>query len=189
MISYYQLIAPCWADWISDGSTWAGVLQAGQTTRRATLRHHRNKFPDCAQYLAGDREQLGWDTTLSAWAALDTPGRLQMLVDAQLPMRQRRRLLAQLLSPEQPQGRSSLLRALMAQLAPHRLALCAELMRQEAQQLQVLRLLSLQYLPCMSVLLIRHTCIGLPSDSTAAVSSMRLAFGRSNGVMTPPRCS
>lgn len=113
------------------------MLQAGQTATRATPKRRKGKFSDDAQYLAGDREQLGWDMTLSAWAALDTPERLQMLVDAQLPMPQRRRLLAQLLSHEQPQGRRSLLCALVAQLAPQRLALCAELMRQEAQQLQV----------------------------------------------------
>ncbi len=49
---------------------------------------------------------------------------MQMLVDAQLPMPQLRRLLAQLLSHEQPQSRSELLCTLMAQLAPHRLTLC-----------------------------------------------------------------
>ena len=86
---------------------------------------------------AGDQQQLGWDITLGAWAALDMPGRMQMLVDAQLPVPQLRRLLAQLLSHEQPQSRSALLCALLAQLAPRRFALCADLMRQEAQQCQV----------------------------------------------------
>ena len=75
--------------------------------------------------------------TLSAWAATDMPRRMRMLVDAQLPLAQLRRLLAQLLSHEQPHRRRSLLCALMAQQAPRRLALCAELMRQEAQQCQV----------------------------------------------------
>ena len=74
---------------------------------------------------------------MSAWAALDMPGRMQMLVDAQPPLPQLRMLLAQLLSHEQPQSRRSLLCTLMAQQAPRRLALCAELMRQEAQQCQV----------------------------------------------------
>ena len=85
---------------------------------------------------------------------------MQMLVDAQLPVPQLRRLLAQLLSHEQPQSRSALLCALTAQLAPRYFALCADLMRQEAQQCQVTAcshyVLALQHKALIDMLLLQQ---------------------------------
>ena len=81
--------------------------------------------------------ELGWDMSLSEWAALGMPGRLQMLADAQLPLHQQRGLLARLLSHEEPCDRSSLLSGLMAQNAPVRLQWCMDLLSQEAHGCQV----------------------------------------------------
>ena len=86
---------------------------------------------------ADDQQQLSWDLDLNGWAALDTAARMQLLVGSQLPVRQLRGLLARLLAHEQPQTRSALLCNLMAQQAHSRLAWCAELLMQEAQQCQV----------------------------------------------------
>ena len=86
---------------------------------------------------ADDLQQLSWDLDVNGWAALDTSGRMQLLVCSQSPLRQLRGLLARLLAHEQPQTRSMLLCDLMAQHAQSRLAWCAELLTQEAQQCQV----------------------------------------------------
>jgi hypothetical protein len=86
---------------------------------------------------ADELQQLSWDLDLNGWAALDTSGRMQLLVGSQLPVRQLRGLLARLLAHEQPQMRSVLLCDLMAQQAQSRLAWCAELLTQEAQHCQV----------------------------------------------------
>ena len=82
--------------------------------------------------------ELGWDMSLSEWAALGMPGRLQMLADAQLPLHQQRGLLARLLSHEEPCDRSSLLSGLMAQNAPVRLQWCMDLLSQESHDCQVI---------------------------------------------------
>lgn len=88
---------------------------------------------------ADDQHQLRWDLTLSAWAALDTAGRMRLLADAQLPVPRLRGLLARLLAREQPRERGALLSGLMAENAPSRLPWCAELLQQEARKLQVLQ--------------------------------------------------
>ena len=91
----------------------------------------------CCGFYAGMEHELGWDMSLSEWAALGMPGRLQMLADAQLPVHQQRGLLARLLSHEDPRERSSLLSGLMAQSAPARLKWCMDLLSQEAHDCQV----------------------------------------------------
>ena len=91
---------------------------------------------DRGLYAAMEHE-LGWDLTLSEWASLGMPGRLQMLADTQLPMHQLRGLMARLLSHERAHKRSSLLSGLMAQNAPVRLQWCMGLLSQEARNRQV----------------------------------------------------
>lgn len=97
--------------------------------------------PGCAAHCglhAGMEHELGWDMSLSEWAALGMPGRLQMLADAQLPLRQQRGLLARLLAHEDPHERRSLLSGLMAQNAPARLQWCMDLLSQESHDCQVI---------------------------------------------------
>ena len=86
---------------------------------------------------AGMEHELCWDMSLSEWAALGMPGRMQMLADTQLPVHQQRGLLARLLSHEDPCERSSLLSGLMAQNAPVRLQWCMDLLSQESHNCQV----------------------------------------------------
>ena len=81
--------------------------------------------------------ELSWDMSLSEWAALGMPSRLQMLADTQLAVHQQRGLLARLLSHEEACKRTSLLSGLMAQNATVRLRWCMDLLSQEAHDCQV----------------------------------------------------